>query len=84
MIMTSRYDITSLISLIVAWYYTTIEQYVCETGQLACEKWRHTGIASISYDSMTSHRDVMMRRCDMLALACKISIDDLVDTNISN
>ena len=84
MIMTSRYDITSLISPIVAWYYTTIEQYVCEPGQLACENWRHTSIASISYDGMTSHRDVMTWRCDMLAAAYKISIDDLFDTKNSN
>ena len=41
-------------------------------------------IASISYDGMTSHRDVMTRRCDMLTAACKISIDDLFDTNNSN
>ena len=28
-----------------------------------------TSIASIPYDGMTSHRDVMTRRCDMLAAA---------------
>ena len=35
-------------------------------------------------DGMTSHRDVMTRRCDMLAAACKNSSDDLFDTNNPN
>ena len=81
MITTSRYDITNLISFILAWLYTTIEQYVCDSGQLARDNWRHTSIASISYDGMTSHCDVMTRRCDRLAAACKNTIDDLFDSN---
>ena len=84
MIMTSRYDITNIISLNLAWKYTTIEQYIFETGQLACDNWKHTSTASISYDGMTSHRDVMTRRCVMLAAALENSIDDLFDTNNPN
>ena len=37
-----------------------------------------TSIGSISYDDMTSHRDVMTRRCDMLAAAFENIIDDLL------
>ena len=51
---------------------------------MACDNWKHTSTASISYDGMTSHRDVMTRRCVMLAAALENSIDDLFDTNNPN
>ena len=38
-------------------------------------------VYSISYDGMTSHRDVMTWRYDMLTAAFEHSIDDLFDTN---
>ena len=39
---------------------------------MACDNWKHTSTASISYDGMTSHRDVMTRRCVMLAAALEL------------
>ena len=44
----------------------------------------YTSTASISYDGMTSHRDVLTRRCVMLAAALENSIEDLFDTNNPN
>ena len=44
----------------------------------------HISTASILYDGMTSHRDVMTRRCVMLAAAFENSIDDLFDTKNPN
>ena len=54
------------------------------TWSIGMWKLKYTSIASISYDGMTSHCDVMTRRCDTLAAAFENSIDDLFDTNNPN